>query len=85
MHTMTDERSIIEELAGRFRADLETISKTLASYCGLTRSKAVQELDLAGSPIEDNHDLCARLPPVLITGWGLYQFAPTYPADQQRQ
>jgi hypothetical protein len=44
---MTDERSIVEELAARFRADIETISKTLADYCGLTHSKAVQELDLA--------------------------------------
>jgi hypothetical protein len=44
---MTDEKSIVEELTGRFRTDIETISKTLADYCGLIHSKAVQELDLA--------------------------------------
>jgi hypothetical protein len=42
---MADHRSISEELAGRFRADVETISKTLADYCALTHTKAVSELD----------------------------------------
>lgn len=44
---MTDERSIVEELAERFRSDIEAISKTLADYCGLTHSKAAQGLNPA--------------------------------------
>lgn len=42
---MTDKRSLDDELSAKFRADTETISKSLLDYCGLTHSKAVQGLD----------------------------------------
>lgn len=44
---MTDDRPIGEELAERFRADVEKISKSLADYCGPTHTKAVQGMDQA--------------------------------------
>lgn len=42
---MTDKRSLDDELTAKFRADTETISKSLLDYCGLTHSRAVQGLD----------------------------------------
>jgi len=55
---MEDKPPFRDELAIKFRADIETIAASLIGFCGLTHSKAIHHLDRAPAVVGFPASVC---------------------------